>query len=239
MEELFINRVSWGEFLTIAISLVGVYFLLHLFKRLVSGTALPYRYQEPLQHGIEYVLLVYEPLVLLILGVSFVLINPIYHGLLIGFIVVLGFPQWRAYFYGRIVQISGKLRRGKKFRAGKLSGIIYDINRFGVQIQNREGVHFVNYRKLLEEGYMLVGGERSGGFYNLRIQSDGEETLDRARVLDLVTSSPYLSWNHRIEPLLNEGEKGLDLRVSVREERHVGQLCALVEDAGYKCRVRP
>ena len=238
MEQFLNNNINWADFFVTAVILIAAYFLLQLLQRLVVGLRLPYRYERPAEQFIEYTLLVYEPLVLLILTVTFVLINPVFHGLLVGFLLLIGFNQLRNYAYGRLLQLGGQIKAGKKISVGDQTGIAYAAERFGIRLQTSKGIRFISYQQLFEQGYMIGSGDNVGGFYRLKIRPQKEEDqLKEIRVMDLLATAPYLNWHHQPETVLSEKSPNqINVRVSVRDERHLQQLINLIEDNGYQCR---
>lgn len=238
MEEFFTNNISWTDFIVTAVLLIAAYFLLKLLQRLIMGLRLPYRYERPAEQTIHYILLVYEPLVVLILTVTFVLVNPVFHGLLIGLLAVVGFRQLRNYASGMLLQLGGQLTAGTKVTIGERTGILFRTERFGVRLQTSKGIHYISYQQLLDRGYMIASGENVGGFYRLKIMPQVEDAkLSEPSVMDLLATAPYLNWNHQPEPILSEKKPNqLNVRVSVREERHLQHLIHLIESNGYEVR---
>ncbi|MEO0776464.1 MAG: hypothetical protein AAF146_07860, partial [Bacteroidota bacterium] len=113
--------------------------------------------------------------------------------------------------------------------------------RLGLHLRSNKGKHFINYSQLFAEGYLLLSGEEIGGFYQINIQPrEPEAKVDYARRLaDLLTSTPYLDWNHTPEfRSLTEGTYSYQVRISVREEGHLRDLITLIEEEwGCACKI--
>lgn len=238
MDKFLNNNVTWTDFFVTAVLLIAAYFLLKMLQRLIIGLRLPYRFERPAEQTVHYTLLVYEPLVVLILTVTFVLVNPVFHGLLVGLLIVLGFRQLRNYATGRLLQLGGQLSSGTKVTIGDRTGILFRAERFGVRLQTSKGIHYISYQQLLDRGYMIASGENVGGFYRLKVMPQAEhQKLSEQSVIDLLATAPYLNWNHQPESILSEKKPNqVNVRVSVREERHLQQLIHLIESNGYQVR---
>jgi len=88
----------------------------------------------------------------------------------------------------------------------------------------------------MTDGYMLLSGEEVGGFYQLNIQpNEPDEKIDYStQLLDLLTTTPYLDWNHRPQLLPSKDtSKTIKARVVVKEESHLHDLITLIQEWGY------
>ncbi len=102
MENLTNFQFTWANFLIAVLTLSALWFAFQFLKDFLNKTH--FKYQEMIKILIQYIFLVYEPMVLLTLGSIFVLINPIFHGLIIGLIFVVSFNGIKNYASGRIIQ---------------------------------------------------------------------------------------------------------------------------------------
>jgi hypothetical protein len=241
MQDILQRHYVWGDLLTATIVLLALYFFLQFAHRVLGRAFFLGRFQEPVRRAIHNLRLVYELLVLLVIGGIFVLINPLFHGLLLVLLIFAGFAQIRNYVSGQIVQSNPHVVIGKRIRVDKLKGIIADLGRLNLQLQTREGLHYIGYARLLSEGYTLISGDEVGGLYQLQVRPlDSETNVDHIPLLlDKLASAPYLDWNHK--PELRPSPKDPELinaRLLVREENHLHELAALIGEWGYECRVK-
>ena len=87
VERLFDKAAfSWSEFLFLGATLVAIYFLLQLLKWFLQVTQWFGNYRRIIQTSIKSVLLVFEPIVVLLLSSAFIMLNPIYHGSVLGLV---------------------------------------------------------------------------------------------------------------------------------------------------------
>ena len=240
MEELLTTKTNWWHLFIIAIGLLLFYFALQFFRRVAKRASFLRVFQEPIQNGIRYLLLLYEMLVIIILGSVFVHINPFYHGLLLGIVLLISFSHIKNYVSGRMIKLANQIVKGGNLQTKNLEGSVADLKRLGLNLKTKEGIHFIQYSELLSNGYTILSGEDIGGFYQLQITAKEEDTrINHAtRILDLLITAPYLDWHHKPEVAANnENPRNIEAKVLVREEVHVHELVALVKEWGYGCRV--
>ena len=231
------EEFTWLRLLTAAIILLALYVVLRSARQYIPQIPFLRAYAQQIQSAIHALLLVYEPMVLVVLGSLFVLINPYHHGLLMGLLVIVGFSHMRNYMSGRLIQLGNTLAPGKQVAIGDMQGIILKMGRLGLNIQTSEGWHFMGYSELFRNGYTLISGEEIGGFFTLKISpKDAEmQQLQAAEVMDHLLTVPYLDTQHKPEILPQEAENApLVVRVTVREESHLHDLMSLIREWGYQ-----
>lgn len=233
------TQFSLGNFLVVTLSVFALYFVLHFTNRLVKSATFLKSWQPRVQQVIYYLLLVYEPLAIIVLVSAFILINPLFDGLLIGLLLIAGFVHVRNYTSGWLILADSKMAVGKKIKTGELQGIITKLGRLGLNLQTSEGIHYLSYSKLQKLGYAIIAGEEIGGFYNLKIGPKDEQKLSfhTNRLMDLLTSAPYVDRNHKPKLLPNKTEHCLEARLLLKEETHLYELLALIEEWGYTSNV--
>lgn len=240
MDNIFSAQFSWTDFFFIALLLVVAYFILQFFDRMLRKYEFLGKYQEGIRGFIHSTFLLYEPLVLLILGGVFILINPVFHGILALIVLWGGFTHVKNYFSGRVVHFDDSISVGKRLKTNDLQGIISDMGRLGIKFRTKKGLQFINYSKLISDGYMLLSGEEVGGFYQLNIRpKELDEKMDYStHLLDLLATTPYLDWNHKPQILPSkDASKPIEARVVVKEESHLFDLITLIQEWGYTCKV--
>jgi len=228
------QQLTWLNLLFAAIVLLGIYFLLRFADKRLASASLSNPFFDGLKNTVHYGLLIYELLVIVVLGSIFVLINPILHGVIIGGIGIIGFQHLRNYLTGRLFQLDNHVAVGKQVKLQAQEGIISEIGRTGLYLQTTTGRHFIPYQEVYTHGYTLTNREEVGGFYQLRIETP-EDKKGASRLLDLMATVPYLDWNH--QPKINadnEMQNVLRVQVSVKEEKHVRELMTALNEWGYQ-----
>lgn len=239
MERLYERAAfSWPEFLFVGAIMIAVYFILRLVQRFLGIRQLFGRFQRPIKMIVIYFLLVFEPIVILLLSSAFLMINPIYHGLLLGFIMLFFYPHINNYVNGRVMQFNPSFKAGRQIRTEKLEGIIDKTDRLGIQIKTAQGVHFVSYSQLVKDSYMLLSGNDISGFYALQIipNEPNPKYNYEAKLFDLLSIVPYIDWNHRPEITVGEDYE-IKARVVVKDERHLHDLVKLIQGWNYSCKI--
>lgn len=226
---------TWTTFFSIALLLFITFVVLRFLQELLDRSNLFGKYQATAEYYLHRILLVYELLVVLVLGASFILVAPFLHGLIVAALFAGAFPHIRNYICGRVVQFDKGIQVGNRLRFGDYSGTIAGIQRVGLKLRTGKGLRFINYSNLLKDGYLLLAGEEIGGFYRLQItpQEGNEIKNTRSKLLDILHATPYLDWQQR--PIIKSATDSdtLDARVVLREERHLPDLIQLLEEWGY------
>ncbi len=238
METIINNSFNWVDFLTATVILVIIWFLLKFLIRILGKAPFLGKYQPVVFRSIKYLILLFEPLALAVLVSIFVLINPLFHGLVFCWIFLTGFYQIQNYFNGLVVRFDNSISVGKNLSTNNLKGIISKMDRSGMQLKTEQGLHFISYSNMLREGYMLVSGEEIGGLYNLIITSSTNENIayTMTKLKNLIITTPYIDWNHKPEFMFSgEEEEQVTARIVLKDESHLNQLIALINEWGYVC----
>lgn len=231
-----LEQFTWWDLILETILFIGSYFLLRFLKKRLSQPSATSTIAERIRQIVEVILLIYEPLVVLIIVSTFVLINPYLHGVIVGGLAILAFPYLRHYLSGILIRLGSQIALGKRVKTSDIQGVISKIGRAGLYIQVPDGRHFANYTDVYRNGFTLTDQE-IGGFYALQVRSPIEKDKQvEKELLDLMASLPYLDWNHRpkirISPANN---RELQVQVSVKEERHLHELIEALEERDYQC----
>ncbi len=231
---------TWGDFLFISLCLIASYFLLQFIQKLLENFKLFGRFQNRVRRTLHSISLIYELLVLLVLGGVFLLINPPFHGGILAVLLIGGFTHLRNYISGRIIQFDTSMTRGARLQTAGKQGIISSLDRLGLKLRMNKGLHFINYSQLMEEGYTLQSGEEVGGFYELKINAPFvEDRKDYSLALmDLLQTAPYIDGTYKPEIIVqNEHPNQMTARLLVKEENHLKDLLQLIEEWGYSCKI--
>lgn len=235
MEHLLESRFTWSQFFIVAICLVLLYFLLNFSRQILTNKNYLGELRLPLLKGINRILLFYEPMVLLILVSIFVLIRPSLHGLWALLLIIGGFSHIKNYISGRILQLEQGITLGNQIKFDNQKGVISKIGRLGLQLKSGKGTHYLNYSRLMAEGFTQSSGEEVSGLHKLKVSPKANTAKKPLiRLKDLMISAPYLDWNYQptYTPL---AENTYQVRVMVREEGHLQDLLRLIEEWGYDC----
>ncbi len=234
MEAPLLPQFNWIDLLLAALILYGTYALLSVVRDRLQLTRRTQGIRAGAYNVIAPFLLYYEPITVLLLAAIFVFINPLLHGVVLLLLVAAGFSRLRDYLSGRIILATPIIAVGKRMKAERYTGVISRVTRFGLYLQTGEGLHFVNYTSLLTHGYSLITGKDIGGYYQLHLTPAAGREDPLRDLFDRLMTTPYLDRGFRPELAHAEyGKPGISARLSVREEKHLTELLALLEEWGY------
>lgn len=243
MEELLtLPTISWSRWFFIAIILVAIFLVLRFVRSILPRLDIPGWWQNQTQSILDYALLLYYPVALLILTGSFILINPLLHSIITGLFLVLNFPYLRNYVSGYLMRLDGSTEIGNKLKIGDLEGFIVAMKPHKLHLQTNQGLHYINYTRLQDAGYTVLSADELGGLYHLHLfpkDNDSSKVNHIRHLSDLLAMAPYVNWN--IKPQLNwlnENTNAIEARIYVGEEKHLKDLCLLVKEWGYDCKLQ-
>ncbi|MEO1258949.1 MAG: mechanosensitive ion channel domain-containing protein [Bacteroidota bacterium] len=231
---------TWGNCLAVVLALGILYFLLRFLERWQGKLEILGPRQNKVREFIHVVLLVFEPIALLVLGVVFILVNPLPHGVAIGLVLLIGFDHFRSYFGGRLIQFDKNIKTGYRISIGNNEGIIDKIGRLGLRLKTSKGQQFHNYSQIMSEGYLVHAGDEVGGFYLLEIASGEKENKNLLNeiMMDILVATPYVDWGSKPELEYSNSLPGtFTARVSLKEENHLRDLIELLEEKGFNVNV--
>lgn len=231
-----LEQFTWWDLIVEVVIFIGSYFLLRFLKRRLSQPSITSTVAERTRQIVEVILLIYEPLVVLIVTSTFVLINPYLHGVIVGGLAILAFPYLRHYLSGILIRLGSQVALGKQIKTQGIQGVISKVGRAGLYLQTPDGRHFANYTDVYHDGFTLTDQE-IGGFYALQVRSPIEkEKQVEKELLDVMSSLPYLDWNHRPKIRTSAANsKELHVQLSVKEEKHLHELVQALEERDYQC----
>lgn len=231
---------TWVGFFSLILRLGLLFLLMYFAYKGAQRIGAPTSWQLKLRNGLKYVLLVFEPLVFLGLLSYWVLINPFYHGLIIGLLLIINFRHFKNYFSGRILLFNHSFRQGSRLKNQKMSGVVTKIERLGIRLQFDKGVHFISYADLLKEGFSLLDQKEKGGFFKLLINPlpDAPEMNTQQLVLAL-NESPYINWNYKpdIQAIDNSESSQWTAYITLHQERHLNDVVQLLEEKYFSCQI--
>ena len=237
MNENLISQFTWTSFLTLFVGLLALFLLLQAALRLVQRTNVLGRLQSRFSLRLQQFILMYEPAAVFVATGAFVLINPVFHGLLVVLLLLSGFHHLKHYVTGRVIQFNNPFLLGKRMRTGQTEGMIEKMGRLGIMLETSEGLHFINYSNVQTGGYAILSGEEVGGVFQLTIRGETQDEAirDPQHLVDQLATSPYVDWYHKPEllPRTNAGE-AVQVRIWVQEEGHLYDLLELIKEWGYK-----
>ncbi len=234
----FQSYFSWSFFLATTLLLTLLYLLLYVLKNRLQNISLGAATQKKLNNILRRVLLWCEPLYLLSIFSFFLLVNPFWHGLLILFFTLTGFPLIRNYLIGLFLQYDSGFQKGKAIKVGSIRGDIQKVNGLGVYIMTSEGVQYMNYTRIQKQGFSLIANNSSKVYcyLNLSLKSDKcTPNMNIDFLLSKLFQIPYLDTTFK--PILLEEKKDntIKIKLLLRAGSHRKEIIDLVDSWGCQC----
>jgi len=229
--------ISWGDWLLALALLIGLYFGLMLFLEVLRRVQFFGRFQKRAIYLLDILLKLYEPIVVTILLVLFVFINPYLHGLFVAFLLLVGYFPIKNYMNGRVFLWSNELEIGNRIQVDENTGVIQDMGRLGLSLQTKNGLRFINYSNLLQDGYMMLKGDRVGGLHQIQVEIPEDQKVSEKDILQKkLFACPYIDWTWKPK-IINDHEKenSFMIQLMIREDQHLQYLVQLIKEWGYEC----
>jgi len=237
MNDLFTIAFTWWQLFKAAGWLVLVYFLLRRLVRWlaygrVGRLQLDSRWRRRLQATARLVLTLFEPAAVFLLAGIFIFINPALHGLIALLVLAAGFSSLRNYINGRILLLNSSMTTANRLETRGETGLIARRGRLGLYLRKEEGLRYIPYTPLVEQGYTLISGEDVGRLFHMRLHSSTDMTIQRLR--GLLASAPYLDDKQapELQPLPGGGYQASLL---LRHESYLPDLIQLIREWGWTC----
>ncbi len=223
---------NWlGTFVLIALLYITIRVAIQLVQQYVSSSTTKRNSLKVL----KAVYTVYEPLAICILLVSFVLINPIVHGLLLLALFIIFYTVLRKYLFGRLLMFTSNLREGQHIRVRSNEGSIQQLNKLGLLLKTNQGNQRIYYDTIMTKGYTLLRGKEVRQIYELQIAPLKEDqNITQYQIEDKLLTCTFLDWNNQpnIESI---GDNKFKIWVQTLEERHFNYLVTLLSE-DYQCK---
>ncbi|MBC6996846.1 hypothetical protein QWY85_04085 [Neolewinella lacunae] len=232
MEQL-LPSLLWSDLFKAVLVTGLVYAGLSFGRLLLQGLRINDSRKRVLGNGLARIRAFYEPLALIVIGVVFVLINPLMHSLIMGSVVAMSWSPLREYLSGRFLRITTELRPGQELIFGQEEGTIRSLDTFGLQLQTAAGSRLIGYRRLKNEGFTLQQGSRTSGFHELQIARADADAAGTERLEHRLFTCTYLDWRHQPELFALPDQRGWQLRVLLRCGDHLPAFRQLLEEWGY------
>lgn len=229
---------SWGGLLTNALIIGLLYFLLYMSSWFMNRITAPSFWQQSIRRTIDHILLVFESITVLLLVSYFVLIKPFYHGLIVVLLILTNFRHLRNYFSGTILRFHPAIREGNRLDSNGKKGLITEVGRLGIKLQDNKGIHFQDYEQLWNQGYSLLNSEDSGRFFQLQISPTPDAEDNPTSLQKLINNSPYINWRHqpKLDVIDQENHRYL-LQLAVFEEKHLTDFIERLEEDHFTCKI--
>ena len=235
MESFFEPHFTWASLGFSMIALVCLYIVLFLVKNKALEFPIHKKYREILFTLLRNALLLYELLFAVIVGSIFLLINPLWHGILILFLVVITFPLIRNYVTGKLLCFDQDLHVGKTLITNEIRGVINKMNGLGIYIITNDGVYYSNYTSLQKNGFSLVLDSETNEYCYLNISSADGQEINLNTLSFKLMAIPYLDASYPPNFTDSNNSTMVQVKILIRSGKHRYEVIQLIEGWGYQC----
>ncbi|WMX16363.1 MULTISPECIES: hypothetical protein [unclassified Aureispira] len=239
MSDLLKPHFTWMFFFGTVVFLLLFYGFLQFLKNQIPQLPATVKFKERLSRRLRYFLLLYE-LIFVVISVSiFMLIHPLWHGMIVLFLISITFPLMRDYMIGRFLCFDPEFQQGKRITVGEDTGVINKMNRLGIYVITNNGMKYINYMILQENGFSLLTDSLMQEYCDLNISANDKDTsnLSAEMLLYKLMGVPYLDSDYRPTLITNNTNTDFQIRVLIRKGNHQQELINLIKDWGYDCQL--
>jgi hypothetical protein len=238
LETLIMFQTTWLQLGWAALGLGLLFTLLKLLERWLAlgktaGPPLPDYLRTRFIRWLGRALVLFDLLAVAILGLTFVFIHPVRHGMLTAVIVVAGFSSLRNFINGRLLLLDKSIAGADHIRVGKREGRIAKRGRFGLYLRTVEGLVHVPYTQVVETGFSLVSGGNMGSFRHLHLRPHEKNEGEPESLRHLLAYAPYLD-RERPAELTPLPDGSCSAKLILRQSRYLPDLILLLQEAGWE-----
>ncbi len=229
--------IGWNALLRVGLVLLAAYLLLRLSPYLIRATVQDSARRRRLFTLVARIRVFFEPSALVVLGVMFVLANPLTHGLIVAVAALVLWIPGRNYLSGRFLRSTATLQVGKRLIYQEQSGTIQSLDFFGLQLRVDNGTRLVSYYNLVRQGFTIESGTQAGVILDLLLRPTEPEKTEEPLIdpEDRLFGCPYLDWSHRPEIRPSKAiPGGYEVRVLLLDETYAPAMTELAGEWGYE-----
>lgn len=235
MDGLGPPTATWPFFLAMVVAGFLFYALLFFLRQQLSRLSLTFRAEDRWSNSLRQVLLLYELFFVVVIGSLFILLNPLWHGLIVFFLVLITFPLLRNYLIGRLLCFDRDFGTGKRISVGASKGVINHMNRLGIYVNTNNGMQYFNFKQLQKEGFGIVTDSSMEEYCDLNINVPEKDHTNPQQLLYQLMGVPYLNSGYKPILIQNDDDTIFRIRVLIRKGNHRRELVQLIEGWGYQC----
>lgn len=220
MYEALQSYFTWWQFILIALILCGLYYLINRFKK--------YLFKYTRLHSLYFPNL----LIIVLLVLSFVLVNPMINGLIVIVALVLFYPIITSFLKGIMAFSNMKLKNGDLIRINGKEGRISGVAISGIKLHTGSNNIFIPFGQLADNIIERYQRDQKQ-FLSFTCEAMDENTkLTSSAIERLVFNFPFLEHKSNIEVVQIDDKFKVNL--SLANNRFRSSLLEQFKEAGYK-----
>lgn len=231
-------EISWIRWFFTILLVFAIYWVVRLVNNALLKTSLLGGWNDKIYRIFNKVYILVEPVGVLIIIASFILINPFVHGIMSLIVLSLGYNIIKSYFSGKVIQLSNEFFIGQKVKVKDNEGFIQSLGRTSLTLQTKQGAEYISYGQLFESGYTQLQGKRIGGLEALYIDAGDTDKVPIQTIKDKLWESPYLDWSFDPEIAITNQHNKFEVKVLLKERDHLEDFKDLINEWGYTCTLK-
>jgi len=242
MEDLINNPHSWFLFVSISLLLIVFQQILAFWSRHFKDFLILGKTKIPVTELSQKGMVILEPIIWFIIFGLFIRMNPLVHGIILLIICALIFQQILDYLSGRVILYSSTIRRDKKISVANYSGSIVKTGRLGLFILSHEGVTYLNYYRILSEGFTLTAGEELGEYCHIKVSSKSAAANPKElkrKLNEMLVTLPFVDWKYKPKITTSaETANEVEMKVLLHENVSSEEVILFLTESGYHCEIK-
>lgn len=219
MEDFFNSYLNWWQFIFIAIIIAVCYLVINRYRKIFQWFT-----------GLHNLSLI-NSLLLVFLIITFVLINPVFHGIIVSLGLLLFYPVLTDYIKGIIVTNNSKIEIGDLISIGENSGKVSEVNLAGIKLLSSNNNLFIPFRIIGNEPIEKYKTDQSR---YIQFNCNPEDSMEKNPIQLLektIFDFPFLEYGSSIE--INQIYDGFQVNVTLANDRFKTSLFNQVTKAGF------
>jgi hypothetical protein len=232
METLNLINISWLGFFVILLILVGLeafyYIVLKRILRNVSRIG-PFKIHA----------LFLDRLVLLgsvfIATLCFIAVNPLVHGIIVGFLVLLFFPSIRQLVKGLFFLLESRAVRGKVVELQGKRGVIQHLGWTTMSINSDGKSHLVPYGKIHDEGISFSDSSSSSRLHTILCDPkspDQKLSEIQEEIKRILFTFPFI--NYHVRPRIDQENERIKLVFALSDDIYLPGLINMIRETNVQ-----
>ena len=232
------SQITWMRWIFVSVIVLLVYLLVRVLHDASEKMSLLGGWKKLIYDMMHSAYVLSGSVGILIVLITFIMIQPFVHGLLVFVIIVLGFTLLKNYFLGKMMQLKNDCYTGQKIKFNDTEGFIKEIGRTSITLQTAEGARHVSYVQMFNEGFTQLQSSEIGGLQSIYINVGDTAKNTIQDIKDRLWESPYLDWAFEPEVTITNIKNQFEVKVLLSERNHLDDFTNLISEWGYQCSIK-
>lgn len=220
MEDFFDSYMSWWQFFFLGLLLISIYYLVNRYRKVFRWFT-----------GMHNMSLI-NSLLMVTLIVIFVLVNPVIHGIIVTFGLLLFYPVLTSYIKGIIVTNNSKIEIGDLISVGKFTGKVSEINLAGLKLLSSNNNLFIPFKMIGNEPIEKYKSDQSRYIEFECFHAENPEKQSIQSLEKTIFNFPFLESGSKIE--INQLNDAFQVNLTLANDRFKTSLFNQIIKEGFE-----